>query len=108
MPVLKFKPHKYNRLIANGTKYFIKELDSGFLWVVPSKCPHRGGPLHLGKQCKVTGASICPWHDNRVGLHCVKKQALSLVKSGDDISIVLPDGVYHSWNEAPIEGLKHA
>ncbi len=41
------------------------QLGSDRLYLNNDKCPHRGGPLHLGKR-KNNGFSICPWHGTAV------------------------------------------
>lgn len=61
---------KHNFIILDQNSYFIHEVNPGCYVLIRSKCPHRGGPLHLGilvkenDQCFIS----CPWHDNKFNI----------------------------------------
>ncbi|MBD8512882.1 Rieske 2Fe-2S domain-containing protein [Photobacterium sp. CAU 1568] len=101
MTVISLDSKKNNRLAVNDQKFFIKRVEhDGKVWVLPSECPHRGGPLHLGKQCEKTGAIVCPWHDNRISMHCIKRSSLPAISNKDLVHVVLPNDNYHIWSES--------
>ena len=46
----------------DGVEYFVVSRD-GELFLVPNRCPHRGGPLKFG-YLNGRGELVCPMHGN--------------------------------------------
>ncbi|WP_411185089.1 Rieske 2Fe-2S domain-containing protein [Photobacterium rosenbergii] len=100
MSVISFKLDEANRISSDTGGYFVKytKQDNKY-WVLPSECPHRSGPLHLGKQCRQTGAIVCPWHENRISMRCLKRNSMPVVVNRDTINIVFSDDSHKVWKE---------
>jgi phenylpropionate dioxygenase-like ring-hydroxylating dioxygenase large terminal subunit len=73
---LTFSIDEYNVLTIGANEYFVQNVD-GQLHVLPSRCPHRGGPLRLGRV--EGGVVVCPWHGTRVPLSRCGANALPAV-----------------------------
>jgi hypothetical protein len=69
-------PYVYIRTEAGGS-------------VLPASCPHRGGPLHLGKTDAAGRRLVCPWHERGTSLSRLRRQ-VPAVRSGDRVTAVLP------------------
>lgn len=72
---------------------FLSERDPA---LVPARCPHRGGPLHVAT-VEDTGkgpALVCPWHESKVPVRALRARALATVQVGDQVRAVV---------EAPVE-----
>jgi nitrite reductase/ring-hydroxylating ferredoxin subunit len=56
--------------------------------LVDSTCPHRGGPLHLGKVDPASGVITCPWHG--IGTPCVRLKPVTYptVRVRDRVSVI--------------------
>ena len=63
--------------------------------VVRSRCPHRGGPLHLGRLDARVGRLVCPWHELGVPVRKLVADALPAVRRGTSMTIVF-DAPPHS------------
>jgi nitrite reductase/ring-hydroxylating ferredoxin subunit len=50
--------------ITVGPDTYLVQFEGESLHVLPGRCPHRGGPLHLGE--RVGDTVRCPWHGNSV------------------------------------------
>lgn len=57
------KIFKNKYVLINKQRYFFL-LENSKRYVIPDKCPHRGGPLSLGNICRESQTLQCPWHDN--------------------------------------------
>jgi nitrite reductase (NADH) small subunit len=62
---------------------------SGVIHAVPAKCPHRGGPLHLGEFDAGRTCIRCPWHQGNVKISALTKQELPLVSARGVTTVVL-------------------
>ena len=47
MLVVEFNSQQHNYLVVDEEPYFLLQTAENFL-VTQDRCPHRGGPLHLG------------------------------------------------------------
>lgn len=90
MSIIKFDPHLSNFLIHGDRRFFLISLDNS-TFLVTDNCPHRGGPLHLGKFDCQKNTIICPWHDLVVSIHHLQKSAVPLVWRQDIAVAVLPE-----------------
>jgi hypothetical protein len=98
MKIIKLNPTLYNMIGNKDQRWFISYVKNG-IWALPTQCPHRGGPLHLGKQCKETGKITCPWHQKQISFHYIKRKALPLIKIRDTIHIIAPLQDTRYWYE---------
>lgn len=78
---------KHNAVRAGDELYFCLERD-GQVFLVRSRCPHRGGPLHLGQLDR--DRVQCPWHGNAVRVDRLCNRALPTVRHGSRIVAYLP------------------
>ncbi len=73
--------------------------DRSFVWartargsfVLPARCPHRGGPLHLARLSADGGRLLCPWHGSATSLSRLLKTGVPAVRRGEEVTAVLPD-----------------
>lgn len=72
--------------LSDNEKYFFVYLDN-ICYAVPDSCPHRYGPLSLGKLCQVTDTIKCPWHESKIKIKSLIKKSLIGIKVGDNIII---------------------
>ncbi|PQZ90817.1 MULTISPECIES: Rieske 2Fe-2S domain-containing protein [Pseudomonas] len=70
--------------------YFLKYLANS-TQLLPTTCPHRGGPLYLGEIADDGQRLICPWHTNAYKVCDLEKKSLPSVRVRDQISIVIGD-----------------
>ena len=73
---LTFSVEDYNVVVVGDQEYFVQRI-GGELHVLPSRCPHRGGPLRLGRV--EDGTIVCPWHGTKIPLSRCRKSALPTV-----------------------------
>jgi hypothetical protein len=74
---------------GDGTPYvYARTLAGSF--VLPARCPHRGGPLHLARLDESKRALICPWHGGRVSVCRLPKSGIPAVRNGNRVVAVLP------------------
>ncbi|TJZ64477.1 Rieske 2Fe-2S domain-containing protein [Chitiniphilus eburneus] len=88
----------FNSLAVGARRYFL--LQNGDKPVIaPSECPHRGGPLNLGRR-KACGAKlVCPWHDNAYPTQSIERGALPAIRRCAEISIVTGNEDIRVWTE---------
>lgn len=98
MKTLSFNKNAFNRARAGKTEYFATEVNGSYA-LVPSQCPHRGGPLHLGRTSKCQAKLVCPWHDNAYPISRLNAKGLPLVRTGATIHLVVPNDDTVLWKE---------
>jgi nitrite reductase/ring-hydroxylating ferredoxin subunit len=54
--------HDLPPIWRDGVEYFLLSSE-GELYLVPNRCPHRGGPLKFGR-LNGAGELVCPMHGN--------------------------------------------
>ena len=93
MAITRFKTDKNREYVMENTalqtRAHVVVDQCSQLRLYDDRCPHRGGPLHLGKRHN-SGAVTCPWHGMAVAhrrcavglaaIHLVSKQQLTLVE----------------------------
>ena len=99
MAVLKFDPTQVNFIEVEGEGgWFLAVVDDGVAHMLPSRCRHRGGPLHLGTIDPNGDAVLCPWHDNPVRMRWLRNRALPLIRrQGDLWTAIVPDSARTPW-----------
>ncbi|MGI5185551.1 Rieske (2Fe-2S) protein [Dactylosporangium sp. CA-152071] len=80
---------RHNTVLAGDERYFLFH-DAGRAWMVHDRCPHRGGPLSLGRRTPDGRRLTCPWHGTKVGVAALCRTALPMVRTGDTATVVLP------------------
>lgn len=79
-----------NYVAVEERTYFLKR-HAYSTQLLPTKCPHRGGPLHMGEVTGDGQSVICPWHDNAYRVCNLEKSALPTVRVRNRISTVVGD-----------------
>ena len=79
-----------NYVSVEEKTYFLKR-HAYSTQLLPTACPHRGGPLHMGEVTGDGQSVICPWHDNPYKLCNLEKKSLPTVRVGNQISTVVGD-----------------
>lgn len=78
--------------IEIGEQRFLVLRDEGKgCHTISAKCPHRGGPLHLGKVEDGGHFLKCPWHKTRVSIPHLLRNGLPTIKTRGRVSIVVTD-----------------
>ena len=98
MQIVTLDLDRFNSISIGARRYFILRREKNVL-VAPSECPHRGGPLNLGKYSACRTRIVCPWHDTEYPVRAIARHALSAVVRGRQISILAEDGDVRVWKE---------
>jgi hypothetical protein len=73
---------------AAGVAYvYARTAQGGF--VLPARCPHRGGPLNLAELTPEGDRLVCPWHSGKSSLARLRRQ-IPAVRTGNVVTAVLP------------------
>lgn len=92
MPVVRFDPTRENFVVAGDSWFFLMSPRGRERYLVKGRCPHRGGPLHLGRLDAGAGVVHCPWHDTAISIRRLTEQAVPLViRRGAGATAVLAD-----------------
>ena len=72
--------------------------------VMPVKCAHRGGPLHLAEFIGSDTRLTCPWHGRRVSVTRLLAQSPPAVRRGNTVTAVfrVPAGTRHTIRHLPL------
>jgi hypothetical protein len=110
-PVVRLDVSRNNSVQVGENIYFVWT-DGAERAMVPAKCAHRGGPLHLATACSKTASLVCPWHGSRVTTRALVRQALPMCWREQEATVVLPASsvfslawlpVSHDAPEKPLE-----
>jgi Rieske [2Fe-2S] domain len=91
MRVATLDAREHNTLFLGDDRYFVFE-DEGRLFLVEDRCPHRGGPLSLGRRSADDQRVVCPWHGSRITCAFLRRRSVPIVRRGNEITAYLPDG----------------
>lgn len=79
----------HSRYVAVGAEiYFLVRLPYS-THLLPTTCPHRGGPLHMGEMADDGQLLICPWHTSAYKVCNLEKKAPPVVRVRDQISAII-------------------
>lgn len=78
---------RHTAVVVGEDVYFGIERDDA-VHLVASRCPHRGGPLHLGDV--VDGTLRCPWHGSSFRVDRLCGRSVPTVQRGDQVIAYLP------------------
>lgn len=59
-------------------------------FVLPARCPHRGGPLNLARVDAQGYRLVCPWHGRATSALRALRRGLPAVRRGGKVTIVFP------------------
>ena len=88
MLVIDFDRNRDTYLLVGDAPYFLLKTAPNRVLVCPDKCPHRGGPLHLGRRDCQTGALTCPWHEATYPLPALARLSVPAVTRGSTTTAV--------------------
>lgn len=73
-------------------------------FVLRARCPHRGGPLHLGAFELDGNRLICPWHGRANSVTRLIKTGVPAVRRGTRVTAVFPGdgGVAYEIGYRPV------
>jgi nitrite reductase/ring-hydroxylating ferredoxin subunit len=73
-------------------------------FVLRARCPHRGGPLHLGALDRDGNRLICPWHGRANSVTRLARTGVPAVRRGNRVTAVFPDDgpVAHAVGYRPV------
>ncbi|MGI9093179.1 MAG: Rieske 2Fe-2S domain-containing protein [Mycobacteriales bacterium] len=92
-----------NCVVVDGVPYVFARTATG-AFVLPSRCPHRGGPLQLAQLDGAGRFLRCPWHGRRSSLTRFREHGVPAVRSGNDVVMVLDvgDDASVQWRHTPV------
>lgn len=90
MLVLELSMDSENYVVVEDEPFFLLEVSDGRVVVTRDKCPHRGGPLHLGKWNERTSSLACPWHGTCFTEMALCGRSVPSVRSGRQVTAVFP------------------
>ena len=68
--------HDLPPIRRDGIEYFLLSA-RGELYLVPNRCPHRGGPLKFGR-LDAAGELVCPMHGNAFSIESLIRNPATL------------------------------
>jgi len=90
MPVLTFAAEGVgNCVTVRDTPYVFARTRVGS-FMLPARCPHRGGPLHLAVMEDGGSRLICPWHERATSVSRALKAGVPAVRRGRVVTAVFP------------------
>lgn len=78
-----------NSVVVDGAPYVFARTASGS-FVLPSRCPHRGGPLQMATLDDSGRYLRCPWHERRTSVTRHRLVGLPAVRRGNAVTAVFP------------------
>ena len=88
MLVVEFDLEEHNYIVIEEEPYFVLQTSDIQHVVTRDRCPHRGGPLHLGKWNDRTKSLTCPWHGTCLTAMALRRRAVPSVRSRSTITAV--------------------
>jgi hypothetical protein len=72
-----------------GMPYVYARTPSGS-FVLPARCAHRGGPLHLATLDATGARLVCPWHERTTLASRLIRKGIPAVRKGNTVTAVFP------------------
>lgn len=88
MKVMEFDLPLVNSFKIDEESYFLIKKDNEYK-LLPSKCSHRGGPLHYSDVSSDGDFIICPWHKNKFKPCVLNKKTPATVSIMNKIKIIV-------------------
>jgi nitrite reductase/ring-hydroxylating ferredoxin subunit len=80
---------RHNCATVDGVPYMYARTELGS-FVLPVRCPHRGGPLNLATLRPGETRLVCPWHERSTSVTKALRRGIPAVRRGDYVTTVLP------------------
>ncbi len=90
MLVVEFDSNEHNYLMVQEEPYFLLRTSPHQCLVTRAACPHRGGPLNLGKWDRRTNSLTCPWHGMCLTKMALESRSVPSVRSDNTITAIFP------------------
>jgi nitrite reductase (NADH) small subunit len=92
-----------NSVTVAGVTYVFARAYCGE-FVMPARCAHRGGPLHLARFQPGTTRLVCPWHGRATSVTRALKAGIPAVRRGNSVTVVLPydEGTEYTLQHRPL------
>ncbi len=90
MLVVEFDSNEHNYLMIQEEPYFLLHTSPHQCLVTRAACPHRGGPLNLGKWDWRTNSLTCPWHGMCLTKMALESRSVPSVRSENTITAIFP------------------
>jgi nitrite reductase (NADH) small subunit len=73
-------------------------------FVLPARCRHRGGPLHLARLERGRLRLVCPWHERSSSIAGCLQAGIPSVQRGERVTAVFPHarGTPYSVEHRPL------
>lgn len=97
MLVLKIDSDAHNYALINDEPYFLLRTSQTRILVTRDKCPHRGGPLHLGLWNDQGSVLACPWHGTCFTEMALRRRSVPSVRCGKIVT-----GVFEAGSDADV------
>lgn len=89
MLIVNLHPKKHNFVQVDDRGYFLLSHPKQGEVLVPNRCPHRGGPLHLSQWEPGQERLTCPWHGASVSCRNLLEHSVPFVRAGGKAVAVL-------------------
>lgn len=104
---VRFRSGTVDTIWLGNARAFLLSTPGAPALVVDGICPHRGGPLALGRYDAVTQSLRCPWHGQARSHRQLCAAALPSIRAGDAWTVAIPrpmaaDAASASPDTAPI------
>ena len=90
MLVVEIDSTEHNYLMVQQEPYFLLRTSPHQCLVTRAACPHRGGPLNLGKWDSRTNSLTCPWHGMCLTKMALESRSVPSVRSDNTITAIFP------------------
>ncbi|HEY3611968.1 MAG TPA: Rieske 2Fe-2S domain-containing protein [Pseudonocardiaceae bacterium] len=78
-----------NSVDVGGVPYVYARTPRGS-FVLPARCAHRGGPLHLATVDETGALLVCPWHERTTSANRLIRRSVPAVRAGNTVTAVFP------------------
>ncbi|MFC4584816.1 Rieske (2Fe-2S) protein [Sphaerisporangium corydalis] len=90
MLVLTFAAEGAGNCVEVGSVPYVYARTARGAFVLPARCSHRGGPLHLADLDKAGVRLVCPWHGAGISATRLIKKGIPAVRWGNTVTAVFP------------------
>jgi hypothetical protein len=90
MLVLSFSVEGAGNCVEVGDVPYVYARTARGSFILPARCPHRGGPLHLATLEGPAARAICPWHGRATSTTRLLSKGIPAVRWGNTVTAVFP------------------
>ena len=91
MPVVTFAVEGRENCVTAGAESYMYARTAHGSFVLPVRCPHRGGPLNLAAFEPGRTRLLCPWHGRATSVTKAIKAGIPAVRRGNTVTAVFAD-----------------